>query len=108
MACGERRRRGRRASRRCVAHFSERAASDVGVHPTSGGAGGAAWTTPRAHSITLLCDDLRMTMEELASRGAIFRGEPQDQGFGITVPLHVPGADDLILSEPRHRTAYDL
>jgi hypothetical protein len=29
-------------------------------------------------------------------------------GFGRTVMLDVPGADPIMLYEPRHPTAYDL
>jgi hypothetical protein len=80
--------------------------SEVGVHPTRGPEG-SSWTSPRHHALSLLCDDLTSTMAELASRGATFAGEPVDRGFGLCVMLAVPGADDIMLYEPRHRTAYD-
>lgn len=77
--------------------------SELGVHPTSSG----SWSGQRHHEITLMCDDLEATMAELRGRGAEFSSEPQDMGFGIVVTLKVPGADDLLLYEPRHVTAYD-
>ena len=80
--------------------------SEVGVHPTSGPEG-SAWSSPRHHAISLLCDDLRSTMDELASRGASFTDDPVDRGFGVCVMLAVPGADDIMLYEPRHTTAFD-
>jgi catechol 2,3-dioxygenase-like lactoylglutathione lyase family enzyme len=80
--------------------------SEVGVHPTQGPEG-SSWTSPRHHSLSLLCDHLASTMAELASRGATFAGEPVDRGFGLCVMLTVPGADDIMLYEPRHRTAFD-
>ncbi|TQM64300.1 VOC family protein [Humibacillus xanthopallidus] len=80
--------------------------SEVGVHPTRG-PGASSWTTPRHHEISLMCDDLRTTMSELASRGASFTGEPVDRGFGLCIMLAVPGADDVMLYEPRHATAFD-
>lgn len=76
-------------------------ASELGVHPTAPGA------TTRHHQISLMCDDLEATMAELAGRGAVFTSGPQDQGFGITAMMQVPGADDMLLYEPRHVTAYD-
>ncbi|SDB89925.1 hypothetical protein GA0111570_10746 [Raineyella antarctica] len=78
---------------------------EVAVHPTGtdGEAGTAAG--PR-HSISLMCDDLAETMGELAGRGAVFAGEPEDRGWGIAVALLVPGAQDILLYEPRHATAY--
>ena len=54
-----------------------------------------------------MCDDLARTMAELNSKGAEF-GSVQERGFGFTVMLKVPGADDIMLYEPRHPTAYDL
>jgi predicted enzyme related to lactoylglutathione lyase len=80
--------------------------SEVGVHPTAGPEG-SGWSSPRHHAMSLLCDDLRSTMDELASRGASFTGDPVDRGFGVCVMLAVPGADEIMLYEPRHTTAFD-
>lgn len=77
--------------------------SELGVHPT----GGDGWTAPRHHEIALMCDDLAATMAELTGRGATFTSGPDDRGFGVVAMLAVPGADDLMLYEPRHRTAFD-
>lgn len=72
---------------------------EVGVHPTSGD----DFRTDRHHEISLFTDDLTATMAELSGRGAVFRDEPTDRGFGITVQLEVPGADPILLFQP----AYD-
>jgi catechol 2,3-dioxygenase-like lactoylglutathione lyase family enzyme len=80
--------------------------SEVGVHPTRGPEG-SSWSAPRHHEISLMCDDLPSTMDELTSRGATFASEPVDRGFGLCVMLAVPGADDIMLYEPRHTTAFD-
>lgn len=82
--------------------------SELGVHETSGVREGQRWSTPRHHSIALMCDDLDATMRELRSRGAEFRGAATDEGFGLVARLLVPGADDLLVYEPRHARAYDL
>lgn len=82
--------------------------SELGVHPTSGDHGGQAWTAPKHHAIAIMCDDLDATVAELSARGAEFAGEPQEMGFGRGINLHVPGADDMLLYQPRHATAYDL
>lgn len=79
--------------------------SELGVHPTTGEGGSH---TERHHSISLVCDDLTATMADLASRGATFTTEAVDRGFGVVVFMAVPGADDVMLYEPRHTTAYDL
>jgi catechol 2,3-dioxygenase-like lactoylglutathione lyase family enzyme len=82
--------------------------SELGVHPTHSLYEGVTYDYPRHHSISLMCDDLAQTMAELESKGAVFSGPVEEQDYGITVMLKVPGADDLMLYEPRHPTAYDL
>jgi len=76
----------------------------VGVHPTSGG----DWSTSRHHAISLLCDDLEATVAELRGRGAVIEGEPADRPFGLCVMVEVPGADPIMLYQPKHRLAYGL
>lgn len=80
--------------------------SEVGVHPTS--AKDSSFRAERHHSITLMCDDLDATMADLVSRGAEFATEPVDESFGRIVFMKVPGADDILLYEPRHAVAYSL
>ena len=82
--------------------------SEIGVHPTAGEHLGEHWTSPRKHSISLICDHLEITMAELAGRGARFNGDPRDLGFGRGVLVRVPGADDLLLYEPKHAVAHSL
>jgi catechol 2,3-dioxygenase-like lactoylglutathione lyase family enzyme len=60
------------------------------------------------HEISLVCDDMSATIAELTARGARFRGEPEDRGYGICVEVELPGTDDIQIYEPRHRTAFDL
>lgn len=79
--------------------------SEVGVHPTSGHGG---WSAPRHHAMSLMCDDLEATVAELRGRGAVISGEPVDRGFGICAEVEVPGADPVMLYQPKHRLAYDL
>jgi catechol 2,3-dioxygenase-like lactoylglutathione lyase family enzyme len=86
--------------------------SELGVHPTSAGAGGeggegADWHTGPHHEITLMCDDIRATVAGLEARGAEFTQEIKEQGFGLTAMLKVPGAGDVMLYEPRHPVAYN-
>jgi predicted enzyme related to lactoylglutathione lyase len=82
--------------------------SEVGAHPTHQVHEGVTYASPRHHSILLMCDDLVATMADLQSRGAEFTGPVDERDFGNTVMLKVPGADDIMLYEPRHPTAYDL
>jgi len=81
--------------------------SELGVHPTSGGEGDDAYSSPRHHSISLMCDDIAATKADLEAKGATFTTEIVDYGFGRAAHLDLPGAGDIMLYEPRHPTAYD-
>ena len=81
--------------------------SELGVHPTRSEHGGEEWSAPRHHSVSLMCDDLDATIGDIASRGAQLSGEPMEMGFGRGVLVKVPGADDVLLYQPHHPTAYD-
>jgi predicted enzyme related to lactoylglutathione lyase len=82
--------------------------SELGVHPTNETYEGETYTHPRHHSISLMCDDLEATRTELERKGAEFTGPIEEQDFGLTLMLKIPGADDIMLYEPRHPQAYDL
>jgi hypothetical protein len=69
--------------------------AELGVHPGE---------QPK-HEISLMCDDLEATMAELRIRGIEFTREPQDEGFGITTVMRLPGGAEMQLYEPRHPTA---
>ncbi len=58
-----------------------------------------------SHEISLMCDDLATTMQELESKGIRFAGEPSDEGWGIAVTMILPGEVQMLLYEPRHETA---
>ena len=77
--------------------------SELGVHPVM-----PDGRDRPHHTMSLVCDDLSATVTELAGRGARFRGEPQDRGYGTCVEVEVPGSEDIQVYEPRHRTAFDL
>jgi hypothetical protein len=80
----------------------------MGVHPTHSVYDGKTYESPRHHLISLMCDDISQTVSELKGKGAEFRGEVQDHGYGLVVMMTVPGADDIMLYEPRHPLAYSL
>jgi catechol 2,3-dioxygenase-like lactoylglutathione lyase family enzyme len=82
--------------------------SEMGVHPTHSVYDGKTYESPRHHLISLMCDDISRTVVELKGKGAEFRGEVQDQGYGLVVMMAVPGADDIMLYEPKHPLAYSL
>lgn len=82
--------------------------SEMGIHPTRSVWEGREYVYPRHHLIALMCDDVAATRVELESRGAIFTSPIVDEGYGLTTMLEVPGADPIMLYEPRHPTAHQL
>jgi predicted enzyme related to lactoylglutathione lyase len=82
--------------------------SELGVHPTNQTYEGVTYAYPRHHSISVMCDDIDATKAALEKKGATFAGAIEEMEFGRTAMLNVPGADDIMLYEPRHPTAYDL
>ena len=82
--------------------------SEVGVHPTTGTHEGGSFSYPRHHSVSFMCDDVAATVTELRERGVQFNGDVNDFGFGLAIMMRVPGADDILLYQPSHPTAYDL
>lgn len=69
--------------------------AELGVHPGD---------TP-SHEISFMCDDLDATVAELHSKGVEFRGDPVDEGWGIAIPMLLPGGLEMLLYQPRHNTA---
>ncbi len=82
--------------------------SEIGVHPTAGTWDGASLSHPKHHEVSLMCDDIEATRVQLEVRGAEFRSGTEDMGFGLGAMLKVPGADDILLYEPRHPQAHGL
>jgi catechol 2,3-dioxygenase-like lactoylglutathione lyase family enzyme len=80
--------------------------SELGVHPTGPLHDGSS--TPRHQSVSFIVDDLESTMAELRAKGAEFSSGPDDYGYGLVAMVSVPGADDVQLYQPRHRTAYGI
>lgn len=75
--------------------------AELGIHPTQG-------PTPECgmrHQITFMCDDIRHTIRDLRAKGVEINGEPQDEGFGITAMLNLPGGVEVMLYQPRHPMA---
>jgi predicted enzyme related to lactoylglutathione lyase len=76
--------------------------SETGVHPATWEHEGKPGGTDQRFDVSLICDDLQATMSELKERGAEFRGEVEEQPWGSTVRLVVPGADTMTLYQPKY------
>jgi predicted enzyme related to lactoylglutathione lyase len=75
--------------------------AELGVHPAEG----PTFDSGVRHQLTLMCDDIRATSGQLAAKGIEVIGEPEDEGWGITVMLKLPGGVNVMLYEPRHPVA---
>jgi predicted enzyme related to lactoylglutathione lyase len=75
--------------------------AELGVHPAEG----PTYSSGVRHQLSLMCDDINSTIRELRAKGVDVRGEPTEEGFGITVMLTLPGGVEVMLYEPRHAVA---
>ncbi|HEX2258605.1 MAG TPA: VOC family protein [Actinomycetota bacterium] len=75
--------------------------AEVGVHPAEG----PTYERGFRHQLCLMCDDIAATVADLKAKGLEVTGEPEDEGWGITTTLLLPGKVDFLLYEPRHPTA---
>jgi catechol 2,3-dioxygenase-like lactoylglutathione lyase family enzyme len=69
--------------------------TEIAVHPSE----------KPAHELSLMCDDITATMAELEAKGVEFKGEPENQRWGVAVTMALPGGLEMLLYEPRHATA---
>ena len=77
--------------------------AELGIHPIEPG----MEKSDAQHKVSFMCDDIHATIGDLRAKGVSVRGEPEDQGFGITVMLDLPGGAEVMLYEPRHPVALD-
>jgi hypothetical protein len=75
--------------------------AELGVHPAEG----PTYASGVRHQFSLMCDDIETTVRELRGKGVQIVGEPEDEGYGITVMLNLPGDVQVMLYEPRHPVA---
>jgi hypothetical protein len=75
--------------------------SELGVHPAEG----PTYESGTRHQVSFMCDDIRATIADLRAKGVQIDGEPEDEGYGITVNMTLPGGTTVMLYEPRHAMA---
>jgi hypothetical protein len=75
--------------------------AELGVHPAEG----PTYESGVRHQISFMCDDIRSTVAELRSKGVQIDGEPQEESYGITIQMTLPGGVGVMLYEPRHAMA---
>jgi len=75
--------------------------AELAVHPDEG----STFESGVRHQLTFMCDDISATVKELRSKGVEVRRDPEDEGWGISTTLVLPGGVEVMLYEPRHPTA---
>ena len=75
--------------------------SELGVHPAEG----PTFDGGVRHQVSFMCDDISATAADLRAKGIEVVGDPQDEGWGITVMLKLPGGCNVMLYEPLHPVA---
>ena len=75
--------------------------AELGIHPGEG----PTFDAGVRHQLSFMCDDLDATIEALRAKGIEIQGEPQNEGWGITTTMVLPGGLDVMLYQPRHPLA---
>jgi hypothetical protein len=75
--------------------------AELGIHPAEG----PTFDSGMRHQLTLMCDDIKATTTELRAKGIAIPDEPEDEGWGISVMMQLPGGVEVMLYEPRHPVA---
>ena len=56
-----------------------------------------------SHGISLYVDDLEAAIAHYTERGVVFKGEVEDQGWGLVTEIDVPGCGALMFYQPRYK-----
>jgi len=75
--------------------------AELGVHPAEG----PTFEAGVRHQLAFMCDDIQATVRDLRARGVTVQGELEEESFGVTVMLRLPGGVEAMLYEPRHAMA---
>jgi predicted enzyme related to lactoylglutathione lyase len=75
--------------------------AELGIHPIEND----DEEPENAHQFTLMCDNIQTTVQELQKKGIEILGAPEEQGWGVTVMLNLPGDVRVMLYQPKHPVA---
>ena len=71
--------------------------AELGIHPKD--PNDSRTTT---HQLSLMCEDVQATVEELQKKGVEIARPITDQGFGLMTAIKLPGGGELPLYQPKH------
>jgi catechol 2,3-dioxygenase-like lactoylglutathione lyase family enzyme len=75
--------------------------AELGIHPGEG----PNFESGMRQEISFMCDDIHATIAELRAKGVRINGEPEQQSYGTTVMMSLPGGVEVMLYQPRHALA---
>jgi catechol 2,3-dioxygenase-like lactoylglutathione lyase family enzyme len=67
--------------------------AELAVHPEEGDS---------RQQLFLMCDDIRVTLAELAARGVEIAQDVSDRGWGLLAAVRMPDGSEFPIYEPRH------
>jgi predicted enzyme related to lactoylglutathione lyase len=67
--------------------------AELAVHPADG---------ESRHQLYLMCDDIHVTLAELAARGVEVAQDVSDQGWGLLAAIRLPDGSEFPIYQPRH------
>jgi catechol 2,3-dioxygenase-like lactoylglutathione lyase family enzyme len=71
--------------------------AELGIHP------GPGWGRAVGdHELFLMCHDVERTVDELKSKGVEFVSEIEEEEWGRSIRLRIPGGVEMGLYEPKH------
>jgi catechol 2,3-dioxygenase-like lactoylglutathione lyase family enzyme len=75
--------------------------ADLGCHPAdkTGEEGALSGT----HDISFYCENIYQTVDQLRSKGVVFKGEIEDHGYGLVTHFLVPGDFYIQLFQPKYK-----
>jgi len=74
-------------------------AGELALHP------GPGWSKDAGqHELFFMCHDIERTVAELKEKGVEFTAPVTDEGYGLMTRFRVPGAGEMGLYEPRHKS----
>jgi catechol 2,3-dioxygenase-like lactoylglutathione lyase family enzyme len=74
--------------------------AELGIHPAEAEGHGVSGR----HTLSLMCDDIHAAVAGLTAKGIQFTAPVKDEGWGITTTLTIPGAGEMMLYQPRHKS----
>lgn len=75
--------------------------ADMGVHPADNSS--EEGSPSGTHDISFYCENIQETVDELKSKGVVFKGEIEDHGYGFVTHFKAPGDFYIQLYQSKYK-----